>query len=49
MINKDFYRKFVSEFCEKLKQIPNEFHPESGIFIPYTFTLLSNKSKLIVL
>lgn len=47
MINKDFYRKFVSEFCEKLKQISNEFHPESGIFIPYTFNNYAKAEKKI--
>lgn len=47
MINKDFYREFVSEFCEKLQQIPNEFHPESGIFIPYTFNNYAKAEKKI--
>ena len=47
MINKDFYRKFVLGFCEKLQQIPQEYHPESGIFIPYTFNDYANAKKKI--
>lgn len=46
-INKEFYREFVKGFCEKLQQIPNEYNPESGIFIPYTFNNYSNAEKKI--
>ena len=47
MINKNFYRKFVLEFCKKLQQIPEECHPESGIFIPYTFDKYTEAEKKI--
>ena len=46
-INKAFYRYFVKGFCEKLQQIPNEYHPESGIFIPYTFNNYAKAEKKI--
>ena len=47
MINKDFYREFVSEFCKKLQEIPEKCHPESGIFIPYTFDKYNETEKKI--
>ena len=45
-INKDYYRSFISKFCEKLQQIP-DYQPESGIFIPYTFNDYANVKKKI--
>lgn len=47
MINNNFYREFVLGFCKKLEQIPKEYHPESGIFIPYTFNDYANAKKKI--
>lgn len=47
MINKDFYREFVSGFCKKLQELPEKCHPESGIFIPYTFDKYTEAEKKI--
>ncbi len=47
MINKKYYRDFVKGFCEKVKELPEDARPLSGIFIPYTFNNYTNAAKKI--